>query len=371
MKKFIFILYAAFLLLFSVSSYAFVDPNLSYLKDIYSGFAFSNRLLITIFYTSAVVIFFIFYGVFIYLGIKRKISLKEILMLSGMSAAISFFSYPAMLSFDIFNYIATSKVLFSYHENPYIVMPIEFVGDPLLAFTRAANKIALYGPSWILLSGIPYSLGFGNFILTLFSFKLFIIIFYFLTVSLVWKLSKNIIPVILFALNPLVIIETFVSGHNDIVMIFLVLFSFFLLNQKNIFMGIVFFVLSIFIKYATILLIPIFFYIVWRLGKNKGVDWMRVYFFSSLLMLIAFLLSPIREEIYSWYAIWFISFAFLIPNKKLLLYISIAFSFSLLLRYFPYMFTGTYADKTPFLKEVVSFTPPILVVIYYVFKKKI
>lgn len=371
MKELIIVLHSAFLFLFTFFSYVFIDPNISYLKDFYSGFAFSNRFLTTIFYISSVIIFFIFYGGFVYLGVKRKLNLKEIFIFLCVTVIGLFFSYPAMLSFDIFNYITTSKVLFFYHENPYIVMPIEFVGDPLLAFTRAANKIALYGPFWILLTGIPYLLGFGNFIITLFSFKLFIVIFYFLTVFLVWKLSKNIIAVILFALNPLVIIETLVSGHNDIVMIFLAFLSFFLLAKKKIFLGTIFFVLSIFIKYATLLLIPVFLYVVWRLIKNKGIDWARVYLFSSLLMLVAFLLSPIREEIYPWYAIWFISFSFLVPNKKVLLYSSVAFSFSLLLRNVPYMLTGTYIGRTPLMKEIISFTPPALILLYYVFKKKV
>lgn len=371
MKKIIIALYSAFLSLFAIFSYAFVDPNISYLKNIYSGFTFSNRLLTTIFFISSIIISFVFYSIFIYLGVKKKISLKEIFILLGITITILFFSYPAMLSYDIFNYVATSKVLFFYHENPYIVMPIEFVGDPLLTFTHAANKIALYGPFWVLLTGIPYFLGFGNFIIILFSFKLFSLLFYLGSVFLIWKISRNILSLILFSFNPLILIETLVSGHNDIVMIFLVLLSFFLLTKKRIFLGISFFVLSIFIKYATVLLIPIFLYVVWRLIRDKVIDWIKVYFFSSLLMLIAFLLSPIREEIYPWYAIWFISFAFLVPNKKILLYVSTAFSFSLLLRYTPYMLTGTYIGQTPFTKEIISFIPPGLVFVYYVLKKKI
>lgn len=371
MKKNIVVLYSVFLSLFTIFSYAFIDPNLSYLKNIYSNFSFSNRLLTTGFYAISVIIFFTFYGCFIWLATKKKLHLKEIFILMMITVGILFFSYPAILSYDIFNYIATSKVLFFYHENPYVVMPIEFAGDPLLAFTHAANKIALYGPFWILLTGIPYLIGFGNFVTVLFGFKILNILFYLGTAFLVWKISKDMLSLALFAFNPLVIIETLISSHNDIVMIFLVLFSFFLLMQKKIFLGIIFFTLSIFIKYATILLIPVFLYAVWRLIKNKGIDWARVYLFSSLLMLIAFLLSPIREEIYSWYAIWFISFAFLTPNKKILLYTSIAFSFSLLLRYTPYMLTGTYIGQTPFIKEVISFIPPVLVFAYYVFKKKV
>ncbi len=371
MKKMAVLLYGLFLLLFSIFSYAFVDPNLSYLKNIYSGFAFSNRPLATFFYGISVIIFFIFYGFFIWLGLKKKLQIREILTLIAITAGALFFSYPAILSYDIFNYVTTSKVLFFYHENPYVIMPIEFAGDPLLGFTRAANKTALYGPFWILLAGVPNLLGFENFIITLFSFKLFIVVFYFFTVFFVWKLSKNVISVILFALNPLVIIETLVSAHNDVVMMFLVLFSFFLLTKKKIFLGVGFFTLSILIKYSTILLIPVFAYLAWRLIKNREIDWTKIYLSSSLLMLAAFLLSPIREEIYPWYSIWFIAFAFLTLNKKILLYISIAFSLSLLFRYTPYMIAGTYAGLTPFAKEIISFAPPVLVFAYYVLKKKV
>lgn len=371
MKKIIFILYAVFLLLFTIFSYIFVDPNLSYLRNIYSGLAFSSRLLVTIFYILSIVIFFIFYGVFIYLGAKKKIALRGIMTLIGITIIILFFSYPAMLSFDIFNYIATSKVLFFYHENPYVLMPIEFANDPLLAFTRAANKIALYGPFWIFLTGVPYFVGFGNFIITLFSFKLLSALFYLGTAFLIWKISRNMLSLILFSFNPLIVIETLMSSHNDIAMIFLVLLSFFLLTRKKIFLGVLFFVLSILIKYSTIILIPVFSYILWRLINNKEINWTRIYIISSCLMLVAFLLSPIREEIYPWYAIWFISLVFLVPSKRLLLYVSVAFSFSLLFRYTPYMLSGTYAGQTPFIKELISFIFPVLAFICYVFKKKV
>lgn len=371
MNKFIIILYSIFLSLFVVFSYAYVDPNLFYLKSVYSDFAFSNRSLVTISYAFFIIIYFIFYGYFIWLAFKKRLKFRELIILLGVTAGILFFSYPAMLSYDIFNYIATSKVLFFYQENPYIIMPIEFTGDPLLSFTHAANKIALYGPFWIVLTGIPYFLGLGNFIITLFSFKLAITVFYLAAVFLIWKISKNIIPVILFAFNPLIAIETLISGHNDIVMIFFALFSFFMLMKKKIFFALLLFILSILVKYTTVLLIPIFLYLLWKIIKREEINWKNIFYFSCILMYIGFLLSPIREEIYPWYAIWFLSFAFLTPDKKILLYTSIAFSFSLLLRYTPYMLTGTYSGQTPLMKEIISFTFPVLVGIYYVLKKKI
>lgn len=369
MKKFLIVSYSVFLSLFSIFSYAFVDPNFTYLKDIYSGFAFSNRFLTTTFYIVFVLIAFVFYGIFVRLGVRKKIHVGEMFILLSVTVGILLFSYPAMLSYDIFNYIATSKVLFFYHENPYVIMPIEFTGDPLLSFTHAANKIALYAPGWILLTGVPYVLGFGNFIVTLLNFKLLFLAFYLATAFLIWKISKNIVSVFLFSFNPLIITETLISGHNDIAMMFLALFSFFLLIKKKIFIAVLLFIFSILIKYATILLIPVFLYILWKTIKKKDINWKSIFYLSSLLMYVGFLLSPIREEIYPWYATWFLSFAFLVPDKKLLLYISIAFSFGLLFRYVPFMLFGTHAGLTTFIKSSVTFIPVFLVLFYFVTKK--
>lgn len=371
MNKVLLFLYSLFLGLFTIFSYAFVDQNLFYLKNIFTGFAYYNRLPTTIFYISFIIIFFVFYGVFINLCVRKRLFLKDIYLLLGITAAGLFLSYPTMLSYDIFNYMATSKVLFFYHENPYIIMPIEFIGEPLLAFTRAANKIVLYGPSWVALTAIPYYFGFGNFILTLLGFKFFILAFYFLTVFLIWKMSRNIIVLILFSLNPLIIIETLISGHNDIVMIFFVIFSFFLLQKKKIFLATIFFILSVLIKYATVLLFLILLYIIWKLIKNKEVDWQRIYCSSAMLMFLGFVASPIREEIYPWYAIWFLPFVYLVYKNKVMIYLSTALSFGLLLRYTPYLITGTYAGATPLLRELITFTPSILVLLYYGFKKKV
>jgi len=369
MKNFIIFLYILFLSILTVFSYAFLDPNITALKKLFIDFAFDQRVFTTIFYISLVVIFFIFYGIFLWLGIRKKIHAKDVIRLTAITVIVLFFSYPVMLSYDILNYIATSKVLFFYQENPYVIMPIEIAGDSLFSFMHAANKVALYGPFWVLITGIPHFLGFGNLLLTLYSFKIFIAIFYLGTAFIIWKISKNIIPVILFSLNPLIAIETLVSGHNDIVMIFLALFSFFLLTKKKVFIAVLFFILSIFIKYSTILLIPVFLYALWKIVKKKEINWKTIFYFSAFCMLAGFLLSPLREEIYSWYAIWFLPFVFLIPDKKILLYVSVSLSFGLLFRHVPYMFSGTHAGLTPLFKSIVTFVPASLVLLYFIYKK--
>lgn len=371
MKKFIFLSYSFFLFLFTVFSYAFVDPNLFYLKSIYTGFAFDNKFLTTILYVLLIFIFFIYYLLFIVLYRRNKLVLKDIKILISATIIILFLAYPAMLSYDIFNYLTTAKVFFSYQENPYIIMPIELIGEPFLSFTRATNKIALYGPVWELFAGIPYMLGVGNFITILFSFKLSILLFYVATIILIYKISKNVFPVLFFALNPLVVIETLISAHNDIIMMFFALLSFWFILKKKLLFSLLFLALSILIKYATIFLLPVIVYVIKKhYIDKKEINYEKVFYLSSLLMIIIFLLSPLREEIYTWYAIWFLTFIALVPKRRFILYASSIFSFSLLLRYTPFMITGTYLSPTPILKTIISFTPVLLFSIYYVLKKK-
>lgn len=354
--------YILFLIFFTFFSYLFLDPNLFYFKGIYSGFAFLNRPIATSIYIVSVLILFGFYWLFLIKNFNYRF-----LVLSA--CIILFFSYSAMLSQDIFNYLTTAKVIFNYHENPYVVMPIEFIGDTNLLFTHAANKIALYGPAWIVLTAIPYFFGFGNFILTLFNFKLFVVFFYLGSLWLINKLSKNNYSVILFALNPLVVIEVLIGNHNDIVMMFFALLSFFFLKKKNILLAILFLSTSVLIKYATIFLLPIFIFSLIKIVGKENINWDKTFYYSSLSMILIFLLSALRVEIYPWYAIWFLAFSFLVPQRKLLLFVSLGFSLGLEFRYIPFMFFGTHFGIAPVIKSAATFLPVFIALAYGYFKK--
>lgn len=362
MSRIVTLLYFLFLISLTFFSYLFVDQNFFYFGKIYTGAAFLNRGFITLTYISFVSVFFVFYSIFL----KGKFNTK---FLIGLTCVILLFSYSAMLSQDIFNYLTTAKVAFNFHENPYIIMPIEFIGDTNLLFTHAANKIALYGPLWIAISGIPYLLGFGNFVLAFFNLKLVVMLFYIGTVWLIQKISKSIYAALLFALNPLIIIEALIGSHNDVVMMFLALFSFFLLKKKKILLASLFLIGSILIKYVTIFLIPVFIFAAYKTFKKSSIDWNNIYFYCWVSMFAIFLLSALRVEIYPWYATWFLVFVPLIPQGKFLLNLSLAFSFGLLLRYIPFMFFGTHFGVTPIVKTLVTFSPALLTIFYAFFKK--
>ncbi|MEK6867260.1 MAG: transposase, partial [Nanoarchaeota archaeon] len=74
------------------------------------------------------------------------------------------------------------------------------------------------------------------------------------------KVIDPLFAVAFFALNPLVIIECLVSSHNDIVMIFFVLLALYYAVYEKYKRSILFYLVSVSIKFATVFAFPIFFY---------------------------------------------------------------------------------------------------------------
>lgn len=269
-------------------------------------------------------------------------------------------SFPA-LSYDIFNYMTTARIAFLHQENPYIVMPVEIPNEPWLAFTRGANKVALYGPTWLVLTWLPYVFGFGHIVATIYSFKILILIFYLIMLRFIYIITNDLRNVIFFALNPLVLIEVLVSAHNDIVMMVLALGSLIFVQSEKTstrLSGYFLYILSVFVKGATLVLFPMVF--IFRLNGTK------LYVTAWCLMFAAFLASPFREELYPWYAVWFLSFAAIIPITKdnWMHSMMIAISIGLTLRHLPYIVTREYGGFGPMVRLFLTIIPPLLYTLF-------
>lgn len=352
------IFYYLVLIVFTILSWGFVDANAPLPKiALLQPVIYFHTIYPTVWYTVTIVALFGWYFWILHRVKKELFTSKHIWYLIIGTAMILVWSYPA-LSNDIFNYIATAKVTFLYRENPYIIMPIDISNDPSFAFLHAANKVALYGPAWIALTAVPHLLAMGNLLLTLFTFKIFII-FWYLTLSyLIWIVSeKKPWPLAFFALNPLVTLSTLVDGHNDVVMMALALASFMFLKRRRWAIAIILLTASIFIKGATVFLVPVFF--------MKKASWQRVWYWASIAMYMIFFLSPIREEIYAWYFIWPLTFLALVDKPTILHAASYGFSFGLMLRIVPFFYTRSWSGMTPLIKKVVTFAPPIITTLIY------
>ena len=371
MKK---ILFLYLLLLFSllIFSYGFVDANFPFKTwpFLYNLIHF-QRGLATAIYIIIVSLLFGFYAWVLRQIKKNRLTLKEVWKLIGITTAILFFSFPAF-SYDIFNYLATARMTFFYKENPYIVMPIEIPNEPMLEFMHGSNKTALYGPFWILLTALPHFAGLGRLFFTVFTFKAVIVLFYLSSIWLIWKLSRQSVwSLAFFGLNPLVVIETLVSAHNDVVMMFFALLSFYLLKRRKFWPALFSLACSVLIKFATIFLLPVFLYTFWQKIKKQKIVWQKIWQCSVYSLLIIFFLSPLREELYSWYLIWPLTFVSLLPPLSTVAIVLSSLAFGLMFRLTPFLYTRSWSGATPAIKKIVTLLPPSIVFIAMIVKRKL
>jgi hypothetical protein len=354
--------YIFILFLLTIFSFGFIDVNLQLSSSpLFINFhkpletlVFYMRPISSILFFILLVVVSIYYVWFLKNWNAIFVTWKKTLTIVIVVAVLLLCSFPAF-TYDLFNYITTAKVAFHYHENPYLVMPIEIPNEPYLAFTRAANKVALYGPVWLFMTAIPHYLGDGNIWLTIVMFKLMNVLGYIGFSYLIYHVTKSLKNVIFFAFNPLVLIEVLVSGHNDIFMMVFAVAAFLLWEKKGIgnkIWAFVLFVASCLIKGASLILLPLFF--VKKISRD------RLFVIAYCLMaFVFFFVAPIREELYPWYAVWLISIASFLEIKKhtILIGFTVVLSFALELRQIPYMWMGYYEGPGPLLRILFTIIP--------------
>lgn len=285
----------------------------------------------------------------LYLVWKKKLQAKTIWIITILASCVLLFSYNAF-SYDLFNYIFDAKIFTHYHLNPYSYKALDFPGDPMLGFMHWTHRTYPYGPSWIALT-VPLSfLGGGYFLITFYLFKALVISSYIGSCYLIEKIARKTklinptFALAVFALNPMVIIETLVSAHNEMPMMFFALLAvYFMFENKKVF-SLLSILASIGVKFATLFLAPLFLW--YPFSKNKNRDF--IFFLGgSLFMLGAVYFASVRTTFQPWYLLFALPFTALISNKYYILIPSVLFSILSLFQYLPYIYTGNYDPPIP------------------------
>lgn len=315
---------------------------------------FYTRPISTVIFVSIIGFWFFLYAALLGAIRSKQLSGTQVWRIIVVVTVLLVFSYPAF-SYDLFNYIFTAKTVLVYHKNPYEVTPLQFAGiDPLISIMRWTHLPSAYTPFWIALTLPAYLLGFGKFLFVVWNLKIMVAFFYLLAVIGVKRVLERVEPthVVLgtavFALNPLVIIESLVSAHNDIAMMALAVWAILFLMRKKPVASWIALSLSVAVKLMTITLIPIF------IGIKYVVDWRK---WSLIVLGIGFLIVLSKREPLPWYWIWFMPFIAFLPMKKRLINLAGWYSFALLLRYAPYLYYGNWNAPVPILKWWVTLVP--------------
>lgn len=311
-----------------------------------------NRPLSAALYLLVIGVLFGLYLLTLHLIRKKIVDEKKLWKIVLCMSVILLISYNAF-SYDLFNYIFDAKILAFYHQNPYLHKALDFPGDPMLSFMHWTHRVYPYGPMWLGITVPVYYLGFGVFSLTFFLFKMIMVGSFVGAVYFIGKIAKKLefdvpLSVAAFALNPLVLIESLVSAHNDIVMIFAALVGLYLFLEKKYELSGISFLVSILIKYATILLLPAL--IAKKFAKVSNETFILILIIS---MIVAVIFATSRTNFQPWYLLYVIPFAAFLQKKYYIFIPVVVISIAGLAQYVPYLYLGNWDAPIPLILNYV------------------
>jgi hypothetical protein len=171
-----------------------------------------------------------------------------------------------VLSSDIYHYALFGRMVAFYGLNPFVTMGTAIAGDPVYVyvFPEWREMHSHYGPVWTLLAAGASAVGGQSILLTVICFKATAALFSLANCWLVFALARRLgagdglVALLLYAWNPLVLIETAGSGHNDAVMMAFALLGLLLAVRGKLLLGLLALMLSVMVKYLTALLLLFF-----------------------------------------------------------------------------------------------------------------
>ncbi len=322
---------------FTVYSYTQVDLNLTLssnptyqsIQRQLTAIGYFNRPLSTVIFFSILIGLVTCYLLLVTRSEKWKLTNKQLWLLLLVAGCLLLFSYPSF-AHDIFNYMFDARTIVKYGQNPYFTTPLDFPQDDWTRFMRWTHVGSVYPPGWLITTVPFYLLGLGKFTLALLSFKLLGLISFLASSWLMLKIAGHK-AWILWSFNPMVLIESLSSVHNEITMVAFTLLAFYMTGIKKgpallttrpgliikstpyislIFAGLV--------KYTSFLLLPF----LRRPVLAAGAAWTGAGAFFFV------------REINPWYILLPVAISFMSKNKYLT-YLSLASSILVMYRYYP------------------------------------
>lgn len=387
--------YGLIAVLFCVWSYALVDPNLvlSQWQPYWQAqtwlweHVWKQKPLLVGSYVAIITIWF---GLFVsgLQQVKANQRSKSWLLANLLLLSFIVVMSQNALSHDLFNYTFNAKMVLEYKTDPHVHTALEFPEDPWTRFMHNTHTTAPYGYGWTALSLVPAVLGNNVFTLTWLLFKAFnvlaAILLYFLLEKLSLQISKrslSLVEIAVVFLNPLFLIEIFANGHNDLWMMVPALAAASLLlhfREKRLFLSlllaIIIWAVSLSTKFATLTLLPIWVLLFTSPWLDQSIKqfklagtWIEKWLHWSLhnwpllasLCMFLPLFTSRAQQFHPWYLTWVLVWLPLIKQQWWRNLI-IAFSFSSLLRYVPWLLSGEFSPVIVTQQKIITWGIPLI-----------
>jgi hypothetical protein len=160
-----------------------------------------------------------------------RTELLALIVLAAFVAGLVFVCTPALLSHDAFVYAGYGRLLVVYHANPYFVPFSAHWHDPIFQYDDWGSYTAAYGPLWMAVCSLSTLVAGSDPTRYLLFFRLFGLACHLANALLIALILQKMgrtprivaLGTLLYALNPLLLLESSQGAHNDIFMITLIL----------------------------------------------------------------------------------------------------------------------------------------------------
>jgi hypothetical protein len=174
----------------------------------------------------------------------------------GAVASLALILTPPSLSPDLYHYALFGRMVITRGLNPYITPGSVLAGDPLWALASWRDVPTHYGPVFTWLSVAAAWAGAGSPFGTAVAFKTLATAFGGLAAWAAATMARQerrnvVLPLMLIAWNPVALVETAGSGHNEMVMMGLALAGLCLMTGRRPALGFVLLVCSVHVKWVS------------------------------------------------------------------------------------------------------------------------
>ncbi len=196
---------------------------------------------------NAYLLMFLIYWLALY-ALPRLIN-RKYLLYTTLLLGIICVSFPVVTSSDIFSYIAYARMEIIYHLNPLTSVPAAIHTDLIYPGLYWKYQPSAYGPTWAIITGLAQCCigitGSAGIVPMVFALRLLGLASHLGSTMLIWSISgqlqritgiispqKRMRAALAFAWNPLLLFEACVNGHNDALLLLLILLTLWLLLRK-------------------------------------------------------------------------------------------------------------------------------------------
>jgi hypothetical protein len=220
-----------------------------------------------IFYTQGFVLAFVLYSLALFAASKAW---SRSTVVIGMAGAIGLpltllLAYPSLAA-DIFGYMVSARIWVAHGANPYVTAASSFPRDVYVPAVPWPDQPAPYGPLFVLITAAPVRLAGGNPTAALIAIKAITIAAHAGTAGLIYLIVRRLAPeravlaLVAYGWNPLAVIYFGMDGHNDAIMLFFLAAAIYAAVRERHDVALPLLALSVLVKYATVLLFPVFLY---------------------------------------------------------------------------------------------------------------